>query len=418
MAYGNNIVTAPVSFGDVNRALGSSHTDLASLCTDAKINKFARYKPVRYASVVPITNAQRQSVAHGITIPDVVTSSTITGTAIMDAAANDWIYNKPTGGASQPYRLSDFANAQNPQSYGYYHTAVPPIQMNYPKNGWTYTRGSSSRVFNIYADLDPDDSAINLQASDFASSGLNLNNWTLIAYVDSAYFSTKVFSSDDTILSSGEISGDTISITIPSGSGSYYANVYVCMYRYASGRYEFLPLPKQGSYNPTQMKLYIKDDAQASGGGIDGDAFALTSASYALNGTFRPLTDFTDGGTAKYALRSSTGNLILCLKLTNRSGSSKTISRSDFQISLDGYTTAPQYLYNSSKSNVSSITIANGSTATVYLEFDALFPSASSSSWNNSTKNYNWSFDLTRSGSYLVGSDMYVFKGSDGWVSR
>jgi hypothetical protein len=416
MAHTSNTVTAPVSFADVNAVLHKNHTDLAALCKDSDINKFARYKSVPYPSKGTITNANRQSVAHGITIPDVVTSSTITGAAIMDAAANDWQYNKPQGGARQPYRLSDFGNAEHPSSTGYYHDAVPPIQINYPRNGWTYTRGSTSRSLIIYADLDPDDSAINLQADDFVASGLNLNEWTLIAYVDSLYFSTHLFAADDTILSDGEISGDNIVITIPSGSGSYAANVYICMYRFKDGHYEFLPLPKQGDYNPTQMKLNIKDDAEASGGGIEGDVFQNTTASYALDGVFRALGDFTDGGIAKWALRSSTGSLFLCLQLTNKSGSTSVIQRNAFNLTLEEDDYQPDFMYNSNKSAISSVTIANNATVTIYLEFNAVL--ANMSGWYQSNKNYNWSFDLTRRGAYLVGSDMYAFYGSNGWVQR
>ena len=413
----NTYIYGDYTIADLASLLGYNSNHLGAVIANGDINKFARFKAVAYPSGEPISEAQRRSVAHGITIPDVVTSSSITGAAIMDAAANDWQYTRPTGGVNDPYRMSDFRNENAPTtSYGYYKDAVPPIQVNYPQNGWKYTRGSASRTLTIYIDLDPDDSVVNLQAEDFVAQGLNLNEWTLIAYVDSQYFSTKLFASDDTILSGGEISGNTIVITIPSGSGSYSANVYICMYRFNSGRYEFLPLPKQGSYNPTIMSLYIKDDASESGGGIDGDVFQNTQASYALDGTFRPLSDFTDGGEAKLAMRTSTGDLVLQVKLTNKSGTTSTIQRNAFNITLDDVDANPQYMYDDQKRVISSVSIANGATVTVYLEWDALFTQLSD--WNTSTKNSNWSFDLTRSGAYLVGSDMYAFKGSNGWVAR
>ena len=417
MANSNGIITAPVSFADVNHVLGTGHTDLGALCEDVNINKFARYKPIRSSVIGLLTEANRRAANHGIEMPDVVTSSSLSLSAIQDAAANDWGYLKPTGGSSSPYRLQDFGNTVSLTGEGYYHHAVPPIQVNYPRNGWTYTRGSNnSRALSIYVDLDPDDSTINLQCVDFVNSSLNLNEWTLAVGVDSPYFSTKVFTASAPILDTGEEGENTVVITIPAGSGSYTADIYVCMYKIVGSTYYLLPLPKQGDYNPTVMKLHIKDDASASGGGIEGDVFTETTASYSLNGTYRPLSDFTDGGDCKYALRSSTGNLYMCLKLTNKSGSTKTINRSDFELALDNITSVPQKLYNSSKSSVSSVTVNNNATVTVYLEWEAIF--AQSSDWNSSTKNSNWSFDLTRSGAYLVGSDMYVFKGTDGWVSR
>ncbi len=416
MAHSNDIISSPVSFADVNAVLGTSHTDLGSLCKDEHINKFARYKPVPYPKIGGITNAERKLAKQGITVEDIVKSRTLSGGAIMDASANDWEYIQPVGGAQQPFRLSDFGNTDIASGYGYYHSAVPPIQVNYPKGGWKYNRGSSSRYMTIYVDLDPDDDIINLQAIDFVSSELNLNEWKLVAYVDSPYFSTHIFTCDDYILSDGDPSGSTIPILIPSGSGSFVADVYICLYRYKDGQYEFMPLPKQGDYNLSPMSLYINDDASESGGGIEGDVFANTTASYALNGEYRSLADFTDGGEAKWALRSSTGNLFFCLKITNKSGSSKTIARTDFHLTMDAYSGAPQYMYNSSKSAISTFTIANNSTVTIYLEWDAAL--AASSFWNTSNKNNAWSFDITRNGAFLVGSDMYAFKGTDGWVQR
>lgn len=46
MAHSNGVITAPVSFGDVNATIGTAHTDLASLCKDNNINQWAKYKPV------------------------------------------------------------------------------------------------------------------------------------------------------------------------------------------------------------------------------------------------------------------------------------------------------------------------------------------------------------------------------------
>lgn len=413
----NSYLQGDFTIADLASLLGYNSSHFGAVVANGDINKFARFKAVAYPSGEPISEAQRRSVAHGITIPDVVTSSSITGAAIMDAASNDWQYTRPTGGVNDPYRMADFRNENAPTTgMGYYKDAVPPIQVNYPQNGWKYTRGSTSRTFSIHIDLDPDDSTINLQAEDFVASGLNLNEWTLIAYVDSQYFSTKLFASDDTILSGGEVSGNTIVITIPSGSGSYSADVYICMYRYNSGRYEFLPLPKQGSYNPTIMSLYIKDDASESGGGIDGDVFQNTQASYALDGTFRPLADFTDGGEAKWAMRSFNGSLFFRIPITNKSGRTVNIPRNAFNLTLEDGDYTANFMYDEDKRSISSFNIDDDETVIIYLEFTAVM--ANLSGWYTSTKNDNRSFDLYRGGAYLVGSDMYAFYGSDGWVAR
>lgn len=425
MAYSNGIITAPVSIYDVQKALGINTNDVGGLCTSVKINKFARFKPVRYASIPPITDANRKSVSHGITIPTPERGTSLTGTLIMDACELDWSYSLPSGGSSSPYRLTDFANAENPSSYGYFHNAVPPIQVVYPREGWKFQRGSSSnRSLVIYVDLDPDDSAINLQADDFTASGLNLNEWTLVAYVDSSYFSTKIFASDDTILSSGVISGNTIVINVPNGTGSYNCNVYICMYRYNNSlsRYECLPLPKQGDYNPQYYDLYIIDDAQASGGGVPGDTtedmFKNVEFSYGLNGTYHTAWDCTDDGTAKLAMKSA-GSLYVKMKLTNTSNQSKTINRADLQLDLNGLGfVSATTLYNSSKSSVSSITISAGGTVTIYMYFNAIFTGIGSD-WTTSNKNSSWSMDFRRVDVTLFGCDIYAYySGTEGWTER
>ena len=129
MANSGGIISAPVSFADVNSVLGTSHTSLGLLCTDNNINKWAKYKPV----VDTIINVSSQMDANknllssatwwkgtngncGITY----TSYTDVGdarTAIINKTAI-WSYTKPSGGASSPYRLTDFNQ--------YDHNAKPP----------------------------------------------------------------------------------------------------------------------------------------------------------------------------------------------------------------------------------------------------------------------------------------------------
>ena len=409
---------------DVQVVIGSQSTDLGTLCSHTNINKFARFKPVRYPSVGLITNANRQSVAHGIVFPDVVIVSQITGAAIQDAAANDWDYQLPVGGASSPYRLGDFGNVESLNSNGYFHGAVPPIQVVYPRGGWTFSRGSTQRSLVISIDLDPDDSEINLQSYDFISAGLNLNEWKLIAYLDTPYLTTKIYDSDDTILNGGEISGNQIVVPFPGGTGTYNVDVYICMYRYNNSisRYEFLPLPKQGDYNPSVFKLKVIDDAEASGGGIPGrdteEMFKNVEFSYNLNGTYHTAWDCTDNGTAKWSMKSA-GSMYVKMNLSNKSGATSTVERGHFRLDLNG--TGPvsaTTMYNSSKQVVSSVQIPNNGTETIYLFFDAIFDRIGSD-WRTSNKNSSWSMDFTRYGATLFGGDIYAqFSNTEGWEER
>ncbi len=90
----------------VGQELGLSTRNVGNLCRSEAINKWSRWKPVRYASVSPLTEEQLIGVACGLRRNNI----------------NDIIYDKPRGGTSsydEPYRLGDFRN--------YNHYAIPPV---------------------------------------------------------------------------------------------------------------------------------------------------------------------------------------------------------------------------------------------------------------------------------------------------
>ena len=418
MPYNNSerMIVAPVSIRDVQIATGCGDNDLGTLITNANINMWARFKPVRYPSVGLITDAQRASVNHGISIPTPETGTSVTSQKVIDAAANygDWAYLKPTGGASQPFRLADFANTI---SQGYYHAAQPPIQLNYPRGGWTFIKGGTSKALVMSFDLDPSDSAVNLQSYDFMGS-LDLRQYKLITYVDGI----GLFEADDFILDSeGEVSGSTIAVMIPSTTGSYSREAYVCMYRTNGNTKEFLPIMASDGYTPDNLTIYIKDDAEASGGGIPGadtqEMFNNVEFSSELNGTYRTAWVSTDNGTAEWCLVSQ-GSLYVKMTLKNTSGSTSTVQRAHFQLDLNGQgLVSSTTMYNSSKSAVTSVQIANNGTATIYLFFDAIF-SGLGSDWSTSNKNSSWSMDFVRNSATLFGGDIYAMSGTNGWVAR
>ena len=418
MPYNNSerMIVAPVSIRDVQIATGCGDNDLGTLITNANINMWARFKPVRYPSVGLITDAQRASVNHGISIPTPETGTSVTSQKVIDAAANygDWAYLKPTGGASQPFRLADFANTI---SQGYYHAAQPPIQLNYPRGGWTFIKGGTSKALVMSFDLDPNDSAVNLQSYDFMGS-LDLRQYKLITYVDGI----GLFEADDFILDSeGEVSGSTIAVMIPSTTGSYSREAYVCMYRTNGNTKEFLPIMAGDGYTPDNLTIYIKDDAEASGGGVPGadtqEMFNNVEFSSELNGTYRTAWVSTDNGTAEWCLVSQ-GSLYVKMTLKNTSGSTSTVQRAHFQLDLNGQgLVSATTMYNSSKSAVTSVQIANNGTATIYLFFDAIF-SGLGSDWSTSNKNSSWSMDFVRNSATLFGGDIYAMSGTNGWVAR
>lgn len=111
MASSNGIITAPVSFGDVNATLGTSHTDLHSLCQDGNINRFSKNKSVRYNSPAVLAAADFIAAGYGLSAP----AAFYANTQNPDAT---WSYLKPRTNTDWA-RLSDFNN--------YAHNCVCPF---------------------------------------------------------------------------------------------------------------------------------------------------------------------------------------------------------------------------------------------------------------------------------------------------
>lgn len=135
------IIRPPVSFADVNKVLGASHTDLGLLCKDSHINMWAKYKPVKHSATGLLTDAQRKNVNYGIKNIPVWTGNgavnkmgnfwfgydtSSTNYPVCGLLTDYWTYERPTGGASSPYRLADFVKGSG-NTYGYKHDVVAPI---------------------------------------------------------------------------------------------------------------------------------------------------------------------------------------------------------------------------------------------------------------------------------------------------
>lgn len=115
MPVQNGIISSPISLRDVQTALGEKFTELSTACTSSKINMFAKYKPVRYPSVVPLNGDERQGIHKdwGLILPKSTSVTDIIKE--INGHSNGWTYERPTGGSASPYRLSDFE--------GYNHNA-------------------------------------------------------------------------------------------------------------------------------------------------------------------------------------------------------------------------------------------------------------------------------------------------------
>ena len=109
--------TTGITTSAVGNALGTSSRNVNYLCHHTNINKWAKGKPIPYASNGGITDDNRKFANQGFDL-NYVTSVSIAQLWNSAKANKDWIYTPPTGGTEQPFRLGDFR--------GYNHNAVQP----------------------------------------------------------------------------------------------------------------------------------------------------------------------------------------------------------------------------------------------------------------------------------------------------
>lgn len=132
-SYGN--ISAPVTLGDVNSVLGDRHTDVAAACKDTKVNKWAKYKPLKLSVIDTITGqwdytnntwlttatwwkgqartgARRPKYTCGMII-NCYDDDRAAFKSAIDNGNGGWSWDAPTGGAASPYRLHDFAGYAN-----------------------------------------------------------------------------------------------------------------------------------------------------------------------------------------------------------------------------------------------------------------------------------------------------------------
>lgn len=140
MAYDsvNKKISAPVSFYDVQLCLGTDLTYLNELCTHINVNKWSKYKPVVndniFTSVSPEWWLGNDGKC-GLKITEYGTLAALI--AAYNSGTIDWAYQKPTGGAASPYRLTDFK--------GYYHDATSPL-LDWSSNEYALNIASDSTL--------------------------------------------------------------------------------------------------------------------------------------------------------------------------------------------------------------------------------------------------------------------------------
>lgn len=381
---------------------------------EANLAKFSRAKPVPFPSIFEITDADRRSVGHGITI-DTYVASSLENAKIIEAAHGDWKYKLPDGSPSEPLRLSDFRN--------YYTDAVPPIQAVYPSSGWEINKTAQS-FLTVKFDLDPDDSAYNLQAYDLIEGKFDLRECffagVLCDYNDNII---EYSESSDTIIDPyGNLSSDYVDFDI-SGLNqmqpAYRYRIYLCMYYYDSGKFYYIPLPKQGDYNPAIMYLNVSADAEEGGGGID-DPGNDVAFSPSFGQEYYRANECTEEFSGNRIMSNDTGELLIRVKLNNTSNFPSTFKKNDFRAYqfYDGDVSKyPSYMFDKEPGSVSggltSISIPANSSKYIWFYFDNILYSVKSSNINTTVE-----MNFNRSGNTIWNGALNYYHGSVGWITR
>ena len=175
--------TLKCSQSDMSQISSRNTFDLGRLCTHSNINKWAKYKPIHHSGLKILsesarTDRQGDGEYYGVKIR----------TDSMSSLHNvTFAYNRPKGGASSPYRLSDFINENG--TAGYNHLAKPSVYGSVswqPKDKQLYLDGgASSDDIQVTFGTNTDDSlSIDFASLLDASGSIKLSSLYPIVMVD------------------------------------------------------------------------------------------------------------------------------------------------------------------------------------------------------------------------------------------
>ncbi|MEE0968273.1 MAG: hypothetical protein U0M06_02730 [Clostridia bacterium] len=137
---GTSNVTMSAIRDALNAAGGSVNNNLVSFFSaNAKINHWAKYKPVRYEGDFPSRDEYWKAYDGNCGFTPLQLTSYTQIPSKMDGVMNGWVYNLPTGGSKYPFRLGDFR--------GYDTNAYPMVRnLNVPAQASNQFTSASFRV--------------------------------------------------------------------------------------------------------------------------------------------------------------------------------------------------------------------------------------------------------------------------------
>lgn len=142
----NSNVNLATNIRDVLNAAGGSVNNnvISFFSASAKINKYSKYKPVRHVELFRLNDNLYKEANYGYRIPNPVNLPAyvngVKGISIPSQWAkpddasyeiqHGWYYQLPTGGNSQPYRLSDFIGYNTDAKHSLFGEVLAPAQIN------------------------------------------------------------------------------------------------------------------------------------------------------------------------------------------------------------------------------------------------------------------------------------------------
>ena len=185
--------TLKCSQSDMSQISSRNTFDLGRLCTHSNINKWAKYKPIHHSGLQILSESARTDRQGDGEYYGVMIRMNSGGMASLHNVT--FAYNRPKGGASSPYRLSDFINENG--TAGYNHLAMPSVYGSVswqPKDKQLYLDGGeSSDDIQVTFGTNIDDSlSIDFASLLDASGSIKLSSLYPIVMVDDYAIALKV----------------------------------------------------------------------------------------------------------------------------------------------------------------------------------------------------------------------------------
>ena len=185
--------TLKCSQSDMSQISSRNTFDLGRLCTHTNINKWAKYKPIHHSGLQILSESARTDRQGGGEYYGVKIRMDSMGMSSLHNVT--FAYNRPKGGASSPYRLSDFINEAG--TAGYNHLAKPSVYGSVawqPQDKQLYLDGGeSSDDIQVTFGTNTDDTlSIDFASLLDASGSIKLSSLYPIVMVDDYAIALKV----------------------------------------------------------------------------------------------------------------------------------------------------------------------------------------------------------------------------------